>query len=140
MISTSHINRCFALAGAAAVLAIFHFSMPAIAATGASIKGQWAGTGSVKQTSGDEERVRCRVTYGRISGQDFSLKARCATNAARIDQSGQLKRVSNNRYVGRVHNELFNISAKVLVTVSGQRQKVDILSENGSASLVLNRR
>lgn len=105
-----------------------------------SISGSWAGTGVVNLEGGNKERVTCKVKYGRIAGQDFSVDARCATSGARVDQIGKLKRISNNRYVGNVHNEQFNVSARVEVRVTGTRQIVSISSAQGSANLKLKRR
>ncbi len=113
---------------------------PAEAAGQVSISGSWAGTGVVNLEGGNKERVTCKVKYGRIAGQDFSVDARCATSGTRVDQTGQLKRVSTNRYVGNLHNEQFNVSARVEVTVRGSRQTVSISSAQGSASLRLSRR
>ncbi len=129
------------LAGIAfAAAMIMQLPVQALAANGASIKGNWIGTGHVKLQSGNRERVSCRVKYGRIAGQEFSVNARCATAAAHIDQSGQLKRLSADRYVGNIHNEQFNVSARVTVTVSGGRQTVSITSDQGSATIRLKRR
>lgn len=123
-----------------AAFSVLSMPMTAQAAGAASIKGNWAGGGTVKVKEGKSERVRCRVSYGRIAGQNFSVNARCATSDVRIDQTGRLKRVSTNRYVGSLHNQQYNVSARVVVTVSGRQQTVSISSRQGSASIRLKRR
>lgn len=120
------------------VIALF-FIAPA-ATAGPSISGQWVGKGTVVLSSGAKERVRCRVKYGRVAGQTFSLSARCATGGTRIDQSGELERVSKNRYVGEVHNKQFGVLARVKITVAGRRQTVAISSRHGHATISLKRR
>lgn len=110
------------------------------AASAASISGNWRGNGVATLESGAKERVRCRVTYGRIAGQKFSLSARCASGAGRLHQVGQLTRVSNGKYVGHVVNQEFSVSARVVITVQGKSQRVLISSTKGSASLKLTRR
>ena len=115
------------------------FAVPAMAA-GPSISGQWVGKGTVVLSSGAKESVRCRVRYGRVAGQTFSLTARCATGATRIDQSGELERISKNRYVGQVHNKQFGVNARVKITVAGRRQTVAISSSHGRATINLKRR
>ena len=139
-----HSRLLHTTAAAAAVIAAlgaFHISSSAaLAASPASISGDWAGSGLFKLKSGNKERVRCRVKYGRIAGQDFSLNARCATSGTNIDQTGKLTRVSKGRYVGNVHNEQFNVSAKIVVTVSGTHQDVSISGNEGSAQIRLKRR
>ena len=140
-IQTRFIRKTASAAAVVAALAAFQLTSPAVhAASPASISGDWAGTGLVKLKSGSQERVRCRVKYGRIAGQDFSLNARCATSGTSIDQTGKLTRVSKGRYVGNVHNEQFNVSAKIVVTVSGKHQNVSISGNEGSAKIRLKRR
>lgn len=123
-----------------ALLATVHMAGLANAAGPPSISGQWAGKGTVILDSGAKEFVHCRVRYGRVAGQTFSLTARCATSSASIDQSGELTRIGRNRYVGSVHNKQFNVSARVSVTVAGTRQTVAISSAQGGATLRLKRR
>ena len=106
----------------------------------ASISGKWRGNGIATLEKGSQERVRCQVTYGRIAGQNFSLKARCASGAGRLNQVGQLTRVAKGKYVGTVVNQEFSVRARVAVTVQGNRQNVRITSNKGSANLTLQRR
>ncbi|MGI9522566.1 MAG: hypothetical protein ACR2PG_13055 [Hyphomicrobiaceae bacterium] len=115
-------------------------SLKTDSAQAASITGRWSGGGTVQLSSGGRERVRCRVTYRRIAGQRFSVYARCASSGTKIDQLGQLRRVSKSRYVGSVRNQQYNVSANVVVIVSGKRQTVSLSSSAGSARLRLRRR
>ncbi|MEL7542865.1 MAG: hypothetical protein AAGJ70_03730 [Pseudomonadota bacterium] len=110
------------------------------AAHAASISGKWRGGGTVNLKSGGQERVRCSVTYGRIAGQDFSVNARCASGAGRVDQTGKLTRVAPNRYVGTVMNMQYSVTARVTVSVAGKTQRVSISSSQGTANLKLARR
>ena len=123
-----------------ALLATLQMAGLANAAGGSSISGQWAGKGTLILRTGAKEPVSCRVKYRRISGQTFSLTARCATSSTSIDQIGELERVGRNRYVGRVHNKQFNVSARVSVAVAGSRQRVAISSSQGRATMRLKRR
>ncbi|MEO0617803.1 MAG: hypothetical protein AAFZ01_00830 [Pseudomonadota bacterium] len=106
----------------------------------ASISGKWRGGGTVNLKSGGKEKVRCSVTYGRIAGQDFSVNARCASGAGRVDQTGKLTRVAPNRYVGTVMNTQYSVTARVTVNVAGKTQRVSISSSQGTANLRLARR
>ena len=140
-IQTQFFKNAASAAAVVAALAAFQMASPAAhAASPASISGNWSGSGMFKLKSGNQERVRCRVKYGRIAGQDFSLNARCATSGTNIDQTGKLTRVSKGRYVGNVHNEQYNVSAKIVVTVSGSHQDVSISGNEGSAKIRLKRR
>lgn len=106
----------------------------------ASIAGKWRGGGTVKLKDGGKETVRCSVTYGRIGGKNFSVKAKCASGAGSVDQNGTLTRVSKNRYVGTVKNVQYSVTATVTVNVNGGSQSVSIKSDKGTASLKLARR
>lgn len=125
---------------AVAALAIGMVSPISTVAASPSITGNWAGQGVVELQSGKTERVRCRVKYGRIAGQNFSLNARCATSGGRIDQTGELKRVRTNRYVGSVQNKQFNVNATIEIKVSNNKQVVFISSREGRAQIRLSRR
>ena len=48
------------------VIAVMQGSL-ATPAAAASLGGSWSGSGFVKPASGQRERVRCRVTYTRLS-------------------------------------------------------------------------
>lgn len=113
-------------------------ALPAHAA--ASISGKWRGQGTLVLKSGAKEKFRCQVQYRRISGQNFSVNARCANGSASFDQTGQLQRVNNTRYVGTIRNTQFNVSGSVAISVSGNSQDVSISSREGSAKITLTRR
>ena len=141
MFQSNLLLRTAPIGALAAALAMSQLAAPTtLAANPASISGDWAGSGTMKLQSGSKERVRCRVKYGRIAGQDFSLNARCATSGTSIDQTGKLTRVSKGRYIGSVHNEQFNVSAKITIKVSGGHQEVSISSKEGTANIRLKRR
>lgn len=106
-------------------------------ASAASISGKWHGNGIATSESGEKEKLRCQVTYGRIAGQDFSVNARCASGAGRLTQIGQLTRVSKGKYVGDILNKEYNVRARVLITVDGEKQNVEITSSKGGAKLHL---
>jgi hypothetical protein len=133
-------GRKLSIGLATAALMAIQLPIGATAANATSIKGNWFGSGTFRLQEGKTERFRCRVKYGRIAGQDFSVSARCATSGTRLDQTGQLTRISTNRYVGNLRNEQFNVSARVIVTVAGPRQTVSISSKHGTANIVLSRR
>ena len=124
----------------AAILAtgsvLFH-STPAEAA---SLTGTWVGSGTMTINSKGTERVRCRVSYSRRSGQTFTMNARCASGAGRLSQSGTLSRIAGNKFQGSVYNAKFGVSASVYVTIQGRRQTVHISSAGGSGRFSLRRR
>ena len=123
-----------------ALVAVFVLAGLSFEAHAASITGNWRGAGVVNLKSGGKEKVRCTVTYGRAGGQNFSVDARCASGAGRVDQTGVLTRKSNSRYVGTVRNAQYSVTATVTVKVNGKKQTVHISSSEGTANLQLTRR
>ncbi len=124
-----------------AVLLVFVFQAATpITANAASIKGSWRGAGTVTIGSGGKERFRCRVTYGRVTGKTFSVNARCASRSGRFIQTGRVRRISKSRYVGTIYNAQYDISARVVITARGSRQRVSMTNNHGSAYLRLRRR
>ena len=123
-----------------ALFGVLLAAMPVQSATSASISGKWRGQGTLVLKSGSKERFRCNVNYHRVAGQDFSVKARCANGSGSFDQTGQLRRVNNSRYVGTIRNLQFNVSGSVAISVSGNSQNVTISSSEGSAKIKLTRR
>ena len=129
----------YALAAFSLTILLLQAALPS-QAHAASIKGSWRGAGVVTSKSGARERVRCRVTYGRTRGKFFSVNARCASSAGQFNQSGTVKRVSRNRYVGTVYNTDYNVRGRVVIRAKGKRQSVSITSSEGKGYLSLRRR
>ncbi|MGH1418694.1 MAG: hypothetical protein ACRBCJ_07535 [Hyphomicrobiaceae bacterium] len=109
-------------------------------ASAASIKGNWRGAGTLMMGSGTKERFRCRVTYGRVAGRTFSVRANCASQSGKFYQTGKVRRISKSRYVGTIHNAEFGVSARVVITAKGKSQRVSMTNNHGSAFLSLRRR
>jgi hypothetical protein len=106
-------------------------------ASAASLSGTWRGGGVMKLNSGGQEKVRCKVTYFRVSSTTFSMDARCASGAGRIDQNGSLVKTSKNKYQGTVFNQQHGVTATVYITLHGRKQSVYISSPGGTGSFTL---
>ena len=109
-------------------------------ATAAPLDGAWSGGGSIKPSSGQRERVRCRASYTRITAKVFRVSARCATASASIRQTGELLLVRPNVYVGNFYNSQFDISGRIRVVVRGSSQTVTLSSRAGTGQLRLRKR
>lgn len=109
-------------------------------ASAASLDGTWSGGGFVKPSSGNSEKVRCRVSYDRQTDKVFGVTATCATPSNKIYQTGTVLKVSEDRYVGDFYNGQFDISGRVRVTVQGSRQTVTFSSAKGTGKMELRRR
>ncbi len=113
----------------------------ASSAKAASIEGDWSGDGIATLTSGEMERVRCRVRYSKGSGRTFGLSATCAYPTGTIEQSGRVVQLKGgNRYSGRLYNPEYAVSGSMSVTVKGRQQTVILKSAKGSAELILTKR
>lgn len=104
------------------------------------LEGYWRGSGYVSPAKGRRERVRCRVWISRASGKSYSVKARCASQGANIDQVGRVSKTGGNSYSGDFYNSDFNIRGRIRITLRGNRQAVALSSKEGSGRLTLFRR
>jgi hypothetical protein len=105
-----------------------------------SLEGTWSGSGAAKPTSGQTERVRCRITYGRENPKVFSVAATCATPSVTFHQTGTLLMVSPTRFVGDFYNPEYDVSGRVRVTLKGSTQTVTFSGPKGTGSMTLTRR
>ena len=113
---------------------------PFAPATAAVLNGTWVGDGYVEPSAGNRETVRCRVTYNPRNQTVVGVVARCASASATIQQTGELVKVNDTRYVGDFTNAQFNISGRVRVIISGGTQTVTFSSANGGGQMTLQRR
>lgn len=111
---------------------------PALAQS-ASLEGSWSGGGKIVFPSGEAETARCKVHIKRQRGDNFGMNAVCATASARVQQSGELVRVSGNRFHGEFFNKEYNISGSIRVTVTGNKLNASLNGGGGSAQLSLSR-
>lgn len=125
-----------------AVLAAVTFGLCAFtgAASSETLRGNWSGGGYVKPTDGQREKVSCRVSYSPQGSQTVAVAATCASASTTIQQTGQLSKVSESKYVGDFYNSQYDISGRIRVSVSGGSQTVTFSSPRGTGSLNLSRR
>ena len=105
-----------------------------------TLDGSWSGSGFVKPTSGQRERVRCRVSYSRQSAKVYGVSARCASASATLRQTGELLKIRANLYVGDFYNAQFDFRGRIRVVVSGRTQRVTLSGDGASGSLRLRKR
>ncbi len=120
-----------------ALLAITIAASPVAAAT---LDGAWSGSGVIKPRSAEAERVRCRVSYSRLSQKVYSVSATCASASNTIRQTGELLMIRPNLFVGDFYNRQFDIRGRIRVVLSGRTQTVTLSSSDGNGSLRLRRR
>lgn len=109
-------------------------------AAAASLDGAWSGSGIIRPRDADAERVRCRVSYSRLSQKVYSVSATCASASNTIRQTGELLMIRPNLFVGDFYNRQFDIRGRIRVVVRGTTQSVTLSSRDGRGSLSLQRR
>ncbi len=122
------------------LLMVFATVLPPTSAVAATLEGSWVGSGYVKPSKGQRERVRCHVSYTKLSSKVFAVSARCATSSLNIRQTGTILGVRPSVFVGDFHNSEFDIRGRIRVTVSGKRQTVKLSSSDGTGQLNLRKR
>lgn len=121
-------------------LAVLAVCLQATSSVAAPLQGSWSGSGYVKPKAGQRERVRCRVSYTRLSRKVFAVSARCASASATLRQTGTVLMVRSNVYVGDFYNSQFDVRGRIRVMVSGAKQTVKLLSSDATGQLNLRKR
>jgi hypothetical protein len=105
-----------------------------------SLSGNWSGNGTIKLSSGANERIRCRATYTVQQGGSLLLQnLRCASESYKFEVK------TNVRYeAGAIHGVWSEMTNQVTGTVSGQASSDEIQASVAgvgfSASMVLTTR
>lgn len=143
-------SRAATAAAGLAALAVAVTATPA-AATGPfnGVIGVWGGTGTVTYASGTKERLRCRAQYVQNGEDNLQQALRCASDSYNfqinaffqhadgalwgrweelvLDISGSVSgKASDGKIEGALHGPGF--VAELIVTTTGNRQKVEILT------------
>ena len=100
-----------------------------------SLKGSWAGGGSVTFSGGETEKLRCTARYSG-GGSSLALNVKCASASAQINLSGSLD-ASGNKVSGDWNESSYGISGDANGSVSGGSVRLKI-SGGASGYLTLN--
>lgn len=127
--------KVFSAALAASSLFLF-----ANAASSELLQGAWRGTGYVKPTDGERQRVECEVRLTPQGSKVVAVSATCRSNSTTIHQTGQLSIVTPNRYIGDFYNTEYDISGRIRVVASGSSMTVTFFGPRGSGTINLTKR
>ena len=119
---------------------IFTMSTGSDAAKAGSIAGAWSGEGLVSLTTGQSEKIRCRLRYEESSGRTLVVHVTCSHAHGVFKTTGRVVKLSNTRYSGRLYSEQHDVAGQVTISVNGRSQKVRATSSKGSATVNLTRR
>ena len=120
------------------ILAFTVLAVPVKAET--MLGGSWSGGGRVIFQGGNTERARCRAHFVRQSSKRYFMSGVCATQSARVSQTATIVQTTNNKYYGRFHNEEFNVTGTLRISIRGGRMTATLKGKAGSAVLSLRRR
>ena len=126
--------------GGLALIAALLTLAPAPAASAAALAGDWSGEGTVTQTEGPTEKVRCRVSYKQEAAKIFGVVAQCASTSKKMKQTGELLEVRPGVYTGEFNLPQYDVSGRVRVVLNGETQTVTFKSPRGEGEVILTRR
>lgn len=120
-------------------LALAFFLLPAPSAPAAgpftAMAGAWNGAGTITATSGDNERVRCRVTNDvNAAGDELRQELRCASDSYRITLTSTA-RVIDGFVQGRWSESTRNVAGTLSGRLTGQTISVRIEGGGFTASM-----
>ena len=104
------------------------------------IEGSWRGSGIMKPSLGDKEKVRCKIRYSKQADKVFSFIATCAATSGNFSQCGEVNRAKGNRYIGTFYNSKNSATGRIRVGVNGSRQNINISSNKSSGGINLSKR
>ncbi len=135
----SWLSEGFCRALSLALLGLFSLTLVSTSsvADSASLDGSWRGSGWIKFDNGKRERAICKAFYSRVSPNEFSLRANCATKSSKATQTARVHRTGKSKYSGSFFNKEFGVSGNIYVSVKGRSQHVRLSGAGGSATFRL---
>ena len=105
----------------------------------ADFTGSWRGTGTLRPSGGEAERIRCNAAYRQLgsSQSEIELQLRCASDSYNFDLIGQFTADENNRISGQWTERTRGIGGTAVGTARGDRVHVHIESSGFAADVVL---
>lgn len=111
------------------------------AATGpfAGFAGSWSGTGTLRPSGGQAERIRCNAVYRQrgSSEHQIDLQLRCASDSYNFELVGQFSADDNNQISGQWTERSRNIGGTAVGNAQGERLQLHIESSGFAATLVM---
>lgn len=119
-------------------------ALPAWAESGpfADFAGSWSGTGTLRPSGSDAERIRCNANYRQrgSSEREIDLQLKCASDSYNFDLVGQFTADESNNISGRWTERSRNIGGTAVGNAQGERLQLHIESSGFAATLVMQTR
>lgn len=105
----------------------------------ADFAGAWSGTGTLRPSGGQAERIRCNATYRQrgSSEHQIDLQLRCASDSYNFDLVGQFSADDNNQISGQWTERSRNVGGTAVGNARGERLQLHIESSGFAATLVM---
>jgi len=117
---------------------------PVWAASGpfADFAGNWSGTGTLRPSGGEAERIRCNANYRQrgSSEREIDLQLKCASDSYNFDLVGQFAADESNQISGRWTERSRNVGGTAVGNARGERLQLHIESSGFAATLVMQTR
>lgn len=119
-------------------------ALPVWASSGpfADFAGNWSGTGTLRPSGGDAERIRCNANYRQrgSSEREIDLQLKCASDSYNFDLVGQFTADEGNNISGRWTERSRNVGGTAVGNARGERLQLHIESSGFAATLVMQTR
>jgi hypothetical protein len=117
-----------------------HATQAAVASPFAAMAGSWSGNGVLNTTDGNQERLRCRASYGVAgTGTELQLNLRCASESYTFDLAGNVE-YRDGAISGEWTEASRNASGTISGRATGDRIEAAASGQNFSAGLSLTTR
>ncbi|MCK9918418.1 hypothetical protein MXD81_55775 [Microbacteriaceae bacterium K1510] len=105
----------------------------------AGFAGSWSGTGTLRPSGGQAERIRCNANYRQrgSSEHQIDLQLRCASDSYNFDLTGQFSADDNNQINGQWTERTRNVGGTAVGNAQGERLQLHIESSGFAATLVM---
>jgi len=105
----------------------------------ADFAGAWSGTGTLRPSGGQAERIRCNATYRQrgSSEHQIDLQLRCASDSYNFDLVGEFSADDNDQISGRWTERSRNVGGTAVGNARGERLQLHIESSGFAATLVM---
>ena len=108
----------------------------------AGFSGSWTGTGTLRPTGGQAERIRCTANYRPrgSSEAEIDLQLKCASDSYNFDLVGQFAADNGSQITGRWTERSRNIGGTAVGNAQGERVMLHIESSGFAAELMMQTR
>lgn len=108
----------------------------------ADFSGSWNGTGTLRPSGGQAERIRCSANYRQrgSSQNEIDLQLKCDSDTYKFDLVGQFAADESSQITGRWTERTRNVGGTAVGNAAGERIQLHIESSGFAATFVMSTR